>query len=255
MKTIEKLLRHETDPLINPMINKIIKLETKSPNINSVLILKCNEDRDLISMNLFWVEENGTRKIVYPLEQIEELVFYTDSKNVVRGFEKESIRYMKTYNLLNHPVSTEPIPNHILSQFDIVDIQEIKNAKTLENMALDVFQYFSKISIFIDHEAFLNLNKKQLIKFNYELKDFWLQNFMKEQRNKVSDTELFEKTDEVLTNESLENIQKYLLSQIEVLLKCEIEEFKYMINYIILGALGIVIPQIKDMYPDFSFSF
>jgi hypothetical protein len=39
------------------------------------------------------------------------------------------------------------------------------------------------------------------------------------------------------------------------LLECDKEEFKYMINYIILGALGIVIPKIKELYPDFSFSF
>jgi len=28
-----------------------------------------------------------------------------------------------------------------------------------------------------------------------------------------------------------------------------------MINYIILGALGIVIPKIKELYPDFAFGF
>lgn len=222
---------------------------------NDSMILKCNEDRDLISMNLFWVEENGIRKMVYPEEQIEQLIFYTDNKNIVRGFEKETIKYMKTYNITNHPVSTEPIPEHILAQVDIVDIVQIKNTKTLENMALDVFQYFSKISIFIDHETFLSLSKKQLIKFNYELRDFWLENFGPEQRKNINETEVFEKTDENLANDSLENIQKYLLSQMEILLKCNVEEYKYMINYIILGALGIVIPQIKDMYPDFLFSF
>lgn len=241
---------------------KKIKLEVTSindtTNIESsdkTMILKCNEDRDLISMNVFWVEENGVRKIVYPEEQIDQLVFYTDSKNIVRGFEKETIRYMKTYNLINHPVSTEPIPEHVLAQVELVDITQIKNSKTLENLALDVFQYFSKISIFIDHEAFLSLSKKHLIKFNYELRDFWLQNFGPEQRMNIHDTEVFEKTEEDLNNESLENIQKYLLSQMEILLKCDVEEYKYMINYIILGALGIFIPQIKEMYSDFSFSF
>ena len=149
----------------------------------------------------------------------------------------------------------ELIPEHLFEDVETVSFEEIKNAKSLENMALDVFQYFSKISIFIDHEAFLSLSKKQLIKFNYELRDFWLQNFMPEQRHKISESVIFEKTEENLTNESLENIQKYLLNQIEILLKCEIEEYKYLINYIVLGALGIVIPEIKEMYPDFSFSF
>ena len=239
----------------NEVKPEIIISKKENKSTNNSMILKCNEDRDLISMNLFWVEENGIRKIDYPEDQFDQLVFYTDSKNIVRGFEKETIRYMKTYNLINHPVSTEPIPVDVLAQVDLIDINHIKNAKTLENMALDVFQYFSKISIFIDHEAFLSLNKKQLIKFNYELRDFWLQNFGPEQRRNIHETEIFEKTEELLNNDSLENIQKYLLSQMEILLKCDVEEYKYMINYIILGALGIVIPQIKEMYPDFSFSF
>ena len=58
-----------------------------------------------------------------------------------------------------------------------------------------------------------------------------------------------------MEEDSLEDIQKYLLGQLKVLLSCEKEDYKYMINYIIVGALGIVIPEIKEMYPDFSFSF
>ena len=58
-----------------------------------------------------------------------------------------------------------------------------------------------------------------------------------------------------MEEDSLENIQKYLLGQLKVLLSCEKEEYKYMINYIIVGALGIVIPEIKEIYLDFIFSF
>lgn len=274
--SLEELVQWKNNHLINPRTRKTIKecgniymIIKKSYDLNKLhvdkiindkqlditIILKCNEDRDLISMNLFWIEENGIRKIVYPKEQFDQLVFYTDSKNIIRGFEKETIRYMKTYNFINHPITTEPIPEYVLSQGELIDMTQINNTKTLENLALDVFQYFSKISIFIDHEAFLSLNKKDLIKFNYELRDFWLQNFNLEQRMKIHNTDLFEKTEKNLTNESLVNIQKYLLSQMVILLKCDIEEYKYMINYIILGALGILIPQIKEMYPSFSFSF
>ncbi len=277
--TIEELVKWKNNSVVNPRTNKpiknqgyIFKLINNSYNSNKsevdklfndlnkivdneTMLLNCNEDRDLISMNLFWVEEDGIRKIVYPKDKIDQLIFYTDSNNIIRGFEKETIKYMKTYNLINHPISTEPIPEYILEQVDLIDITQIQNAKTLENIALDVFQYFSKISIFIDHQSFLNLNKKNLLKFHYELKDFWLKNFGPKERMTIHKAELFEQTEENLTNDSLENIQKYLLSQMEILLKCDIEEYKYMINYIILGALGIVIPQIKEMYPDFSFSF
>jgi hypothetical protein len=56
-------------------------------------------------------------------------------------------------------------------------------------------------------------------------------------------------------SKSIEEIQRYLLEQIRKMLKCEKEEIKYMINYIILGALGIVIPKIKEIYPDFAYGF
>ena len=53
----------------------------------------------------------------------------------------------------------------------------------------------------------------------------------------------------------LEKIQLYILNEISILLDVQKEELKYMINYILIGALGIVIPEIKELYPDFSFCF
>ena len=218
-------------------------------------LIQSNDDRDPISMNLFWEENSGNKKIVYPDDNFLNLVIYKDSKNIVRCFELESLKYLKTYNLNIHPISQEEIPSLIFDKIEILDISTLQNDKTIENMALDIFQYFSKISIFINYESFLQLDRSQLFKFNYELRDFWLQNFSNKQRNEISKDKLLSKDQLSMQEDSLENIQKYLLGQLKVLLSCEKEEFKYMINYIVVGALGIVIPEIKEMYPDFSFSF
>jgi hypothetical protein len=220
-----------------------------------IYLVQSNDDRDPISMNLFWEEVNGNKKIVYPVDNFENLIIYKDSKNIIRCFEIESLKYLKSYNLNTHPISKEIIPLVIFDKIEILDISTIQSDKTIENMALDVFQYFSKISIFINYESFLQLDKSQLFKFNYELKDFWLQNFSNKQRNEISKDTILAKDQTNMQEDSLENIQKYLLSQLKVLLSCEKEEYKYMINYIIVGALGIVIPEIKEMYPDFSFNF
>ena len=229
--------------------------QTLQSNNSNFDLLKCNEDRDPISMNIFWEDINGIKKQVYPSDNFDQLVFYYDAKNILRCFEKESLKYLKTYNIINHPISTDPIPPEILETLCSYNIEHFQDAKTTKNLALDVFQYFSKISIFIDHELFLNLNKQNLIKFNYELRDFWQQNFTNSQKLVISPNIMFEKSDDMLNDCDLENIQKYLLNELKVLLQCEKEEYKYMINYIVLGALGIVIPEIKIMYPDFSFSF
>lgn len=217
-------------------------------------LLECNEDRDPISMNIFWEDIDGVKKQVYPSDDFDQLVFYYDAKNILRCFEKDSLKYLKTYNIINHPISTEPIPPEILEIVCSYDIEKL-HTKTIKNLALEIFQYFSKISIFIDHELFLNLNKQNLIKFNYELRDFWQQNFTNNQKLAISPNTMFEKTDVALNECDLENIQRYLLNELKVLLQCDKEEYKYMINYIVLGALSIVIPEIKIMYPDFSFSF
>jgi hypothetical protein len=220
-----------------------------------IYLIQSNDDRDPISMNLFWEEVNGNKKIVYPVDNFENLVIYKDSKNLIRCFEIESLKYLKSYNLNTHPISQEIIPLIIFDKIEILDISTIQSDKTIENIALDVFQYFSKISIFINYESFLQLDKSQLFKFNYELKDFWLQNFSNKQRNEISKDTILAKNQTNMEEDNLENIQRYLLSQLKVLLSCEKEEYKYMINYIIVGALSIVIPEIKEMYPDFSFSF
>jgi hypothetical protein len=71
----------------------------------------------------------------------------------------------------------------------------------------------------------------------------------------ISSKNILSKTNSDLHNDDLVIIQRYLLDQINELLQCKNEEFKYMINYIIIGALGLVIPYIKEIYSDFAFSF
>lgn len=293
--TINELVQWKQNPLVNPKTGKAIKAnggtfqlidsvykenktqvdeilvnkfacptksaETlkKSDNLHvpsiQTNILNCFDDRDPISMNIFWKEINGKKQIEYPEENFTQLVFYTDSKQLLRCLEKETLRYLKTYKLFLHPVTTEPIPFELFNDLDVIDLEKMQDNKTVEDIALDVFQYFSKISIFINYEWFIQLQKDKLLKFNYEIKDFWMQNVSDSQKLIVSTNPILSMCNEELESKSIEEIQRYLLEQIRKMLKCEKEEIKYMINYIILGALGIVIPKIKEIYPDFAYGF
>lgn len=242
----------------NPVINDNLVIND-NPHIDIIKvresILNSIDDRDPISMNIFWKEVNGSKQIEYPEESFGQLMFYFDSKNLLRCLEKETLSYLKTYNLKVHPVTSEPIPNELFDNLILVDLVKIEESKTIQDIALDVFQFFSKISIFIDYEWFMELNKDKLLKFNYELKDFWLQNVSDIQKQIVSSLPILVKSNEELNGKSKEEIQKYLLDEIKTMLQCDNQEVKYMINYIILGALGIVIPKIKELYPDFAFAF
>jgi hypothetical protein len=222
---------------------------------NKLNIIKSVDDKDPISLNVFWEEEDGKRKVVYPKNEYKNLVLYTDSKNMVRCFEKESLQHIKAHNITRHPVTYDILPDFIFDGIDSIDIEELHKNDTVEEMAFNTFQYFSKISIFIDSEWFFQLNKEKLLRLNYEMKDFWFQNFTEEQRKEISTEKIFDVDDCKLEMDELESIQKYLLNQMKMMLNCTKQEYTYMINYIIIGALGLFIPEIRKLYPDFSFSF
>ena len=68
--------------------DKIIAIKVSEVKKN---LLQCVDDRDVISMSIFWSETNGKKKIEYHKDSLNNLVFYNDSKNLLRCFERESL--------------------------------------------------------------------------------------------------------------------------------------------------------------------
>jgi len=226
------------------------KLNDKEPIYS---LIDSVDDKDPISLAIFWVEEEGNKKIIY--SDISSLILYKDSHNLIRCFERETLEYLKAYNINKHPVTLDDIPEYVINKIEAINLDENKKTQTLNDMALEIFQKFSSLSIFIDSELFMNLDKEKLIKFNYEIKDVYKQNFNHEQLKEISNKILFPKSNNELEKMPIDKIKKYLLLEINVLLSVKKEELKYMCNYILVGTLSIVIPIIKEMYPDFCFSF
>lgn len=267
--SLDELKQWKIDPLINPRTKKTIKINGPTFKIikkeydrrkdsikeNNISILNqliiCDDDRDPISMNLFWIEKEGIKSIVYPLEDLNNLVFYTDTHNKIRCLEKDTISHLKSYNILIHPVSMELIPEELFEK--IISIN-INNNISIDNFALNVFQLFTKKSIFIDYKLFMALGETKLYCLNNEIRDIWIQNLSLDQRESISERILFNKTSLELHNYKLEDIQRYFLEDIKASLECD-EELLIMVNYIIIGVLGIVIPEIKENYSDIMFAF
>jgi hypothetical protein len=210
------------------------------------------DDKDPITLNLFWKIENNIKKIVY--EDINKLFLYKDINGFIRCFEKETLSHMKAHKITKHPVTQEDLPLDIFNCIEEINLEEERKKMTNEEIALEIFQKFSSISIFIDSTWFLSLSKDKLKKFNYELTSFFKENFNKTQQNSVS-PDFLKKSDSEINSMNINEIQLYLLREIDKLLSVKVEELKYMSNYILVGALGIVIPEIRELYPDFSFSF
>ena len=126
-----------------------------------------------------------------------------------------------------HPVTYNDIPDSV---FESIEYKEIVIEKTIKERALEVFQIFLNISIFIDFEDFLSLDNFKLGKLYYETQDFFHQNVnqslienIKEEgkkQNKQIYTLLVSEFDELNKEEQ----QKILLDSFEMLLTYENEE-------------------------------
>jgi hypothetical protein len=255
--TIVEIETWYCDKTINPRTGRKISPLGKiynylnSININELYILSSVDDKDPISLSIFWTIENNKKKIVY--ENIDNIIYYCDNNNLIRCFEKETIEYMKGYNINKHPITNDIIPDNIFN--DINGLKLIsEREKSIEEIALDVFQLFTQISFFIDYQLFLELSKDTLIILYYEIKDFYQENLSIENRQRISNN-LFLLSKNELNDNDIDFIKRTILENMKILLECEIEEFKFLINYILVGGLGLVIPQVKKDYPDFSFSF
>lgn len=259
--TRDELIKWNKNKLENPRTSRKINPDSKvykyiSSEYEShfkLELIDSIDDKDPISLTPFWINKDGKKIIVY--DNCKNLILYKDSHNLIRCFEKDSLEYLKAHKIKNHPITNDIIPEEIFNKVGIKNLEEDRKMKTIKDYALEVFQKFSAISIFIDSEWFMDLNKDKLIKFNYELRDFYNQNLSPSQKADISKEKILVLTDSNLSEKSINEIQKYLLDQINILLDTKKEETKYMVNYIVVGALGIVIPEIKELYPDFAFSF
>ena len=276
--TQSELIKWKSNPELNPRTNRKIKEEGKiykylknCYDIKSKLkynqelitinkpivdetIYSLNDtvdDKDPISLNVFWIKEEGNKKIIY--SDISSLIFYKDSYNLVRCFERESLEYLKAYNFNKHPITMEEIPIEIFKNICAKNLK--KEKKTINDIAFEVFQKLATLSIFIDSKWFMDLDKKNLIKFNYEISDMYKQNFSSYELKEISNKILFSKCNNELDIMSISHIQNYLLVDIDILLSVKKEKLKYMCNYLLVGSLSIVIPNIRKIYPDICFSF
>ena len=235
----------------NNIEKKSNSIETKKNNVTYNLIDSV-DDRDPISMNMFWEEIDGVKIIVYPENMMDQLVYYYDKSNLLRCFEIDSIMHLKKYKMFNHPITQEPIPKEI---FDInkMNINKIEFT-TLESYALKVFQLFNKSSIFIDSKLFLETNKYKLLRINYELNRLWNSNFNDSMKDEIT-KEYKEIVSYELNIKDIDTIKRHILDNIKVLLECNNNKYKYIINIMVLYCLALIIPEIRDLYPDVLYSF
>ena len=201
------------------------------------------EDRDPISFEIFWIDINGIKKFVYP--DINNLIMYKDTLSKIHCFEKQSLEYMKHYNIDYHPSTMDKLPSNI---FDNITV--IPHNISISDKAKNVFNLFTNISIFIDSKLFMELTNLKLDKLYYETRSFYHENLSNNIKNELN---IF------ITNINNYNImtisekQLYILECYEKLIRYNLD--LYILYYIIIGGLSTVIPKIKELYPDIVLSW
>jgi len=200
------------------------------------------EDRDPISLEIFWIEKDNIKTMVY--KNLDDLYVYREN-NIVHCFELLSLKYMKQYNITNHPTTMEKLPSNI---FDNINLEE-EIKVSLESKALNVFNLLTNISIFIDSIIFIKLKEKEIDKLYYETHSFYHMNIAENIKSEIN-TFIIEPCEFY----KMTNKQSYILDCYNLLLTCEFPTVKYMTCYIVVGGLTTVSPKIKKLYPDIGYN-
>jgi len=255
MININYLLEWNNNKNINPITKRIIKptgniYKKFKVSYDKIFPYKYNfldsiYDRDPISRKLIWKIENNKKIYIYD-NNYTHLILYKDDNNVY-CFEKETILYLKKYNITKHPITNRNIPLKIFNIKESLD----DNKYNIKSEALKVFQKLTDISIFIDYKEFLKISHCDLDKLYYETKEFYIHNIP--DNLQIKDVFNFLQNDFI--KEDIEIKQKILLESYYNILKNSSVELNFLISYIIVGGLGLVNKNIQDLYPDFSFNF
>ena len=209
------------------------------------LLLETVDDKDIISLNDFWIFEDNVKKIVYPKENYHQLRFYYENHDdkinkLLRCFEIDTLSEFKKKKIDKHPISLKIIPSFIFNDSAICILNT--DLIPIEKLISDVFKLFSYINL--DENLFINLNKTNLIKVYNELNLLWIHNIPENIRNELSNIELNKRN---LENNNLEDIQRLFLNQMKILLEYN-GDYKLMMQEIIIAAFGYVIPEFRSEY-------
>ena len=249
-----QLINWKLNPTINPKTNRNIKengrvfkkINSQYDDIFNYNICMIEDYIDIISQDRFIIKEKNKLRWVY--EDIDNIIFYKED-NIIRVFTVDFLRYLKKNNVINHPISNKKIPYEL---FDLKDIDDNKTV-SLKNKARNFFQKLSNHSIFINEDLYLNLNDNSINKLEYELKDFYYMNLSDDIRKEI------DKSDgKKLFNDKpsdYEKLKLYIIEQMDYILDNIPKDMKIFSYYIIVGALSLVINDVKEDYPNYSFSF
>lgn len=256
----EKKKKKGKAPLLGPtdMLNKD----------GSVNLIRLTDSDDPLSQERFWSLRKG--KPVMDRDG-DSIVFAYREGRFIRGLTLESLAMLTAHgtktNDISHPGSQVPIPpqdlkrglecmKYYLSDAEKGDHKEV----SVEEMALEIFHAFSRISIFLDEKEFLRLNAMNLRECMHELTDMFAHNFTSEQRKFFfpPDGKMIHRESVPSHTDDLETWRRFVLNALRPLClpKEKIPDNLHNMGlYVALGALSVVCREYRKRYDSFSYEF
>ena len=233
--------------------------------------LKSFDNKDPISQEDIWENslENNKKIISDDIPSIK-LFSYLDTEDKIRCFNIESFMNLIESDCCTHPITGLPINQETIDNakkmFEILKenkiIKEEEDLRTEEqkisDYAFTVFQKFSLISIFIEHQWFIKMNESELDKLYYESADFFHQNVDATNKKIMvpPDGKAFSKKVNDFKSFNFNKKQMYLLENIDMVISSsEDEGMKTLGKYLMIGGLGVVCKEVREKYPDFAYGF
>lgn len=246
--THNELLIWNKNKTINPRTNRkikstssIYKYLTKEFSKIKLSLLDVFSNEEPITLDSFYDET--TKKL---LVDDNEYLLWLDSQNRIMALHYSSLIGLYKNKKFIHPITLELIPENIFKQANLLN-QKLNNTDediTLDQLALQVFQHFETLNLFVDYQDFVKLNTFQLQKFTSEIKSFLEANLSQTQKIYLKYKKYFKS-----------NHIKNILIDLQTIMNKIKSEDKIFICYLILGALVLVIPSLKEQYPFLEFSF
>ncbi|ADO67130.1 hypothetical protein crov097 [Cafeteria roenbergensis virus] len=250
--TDNELQKWHYNKTVNPRTNRPIKVNGK---IYQYLNKQFNKTNKLSLLDVITNEEPITLEKLYndTTKQIivnskNYLIWKEDTGRVVT-LHYESLVGLQKAKINIHPVTRNIIPDNIFNEATKLFKNNIKKSnenpqETLKSLSLRAFQYFNKLSIYIDNDDFCKLPQNKINTLKCELHSFIQENLTIQQKTQFNSKHFF-----------LNSTHKNILEDIIYLMDTVKKEDAIFVAYLILGGLILVLPKLKNKYPFLEFSF
>jgi hypothetical protein len=218
-------------------------------NINEL-----EEELDIISQEYIITSD---KKLNVPIYYV---ISYKDDNDKIICFMLSSIYEMYINNIKTHPITNKKIPDDVfnrstklkelLEKNKIITCTEVK--QTVKQRTLTTFQKFTFISLYLDEDWFIKLNRLQLIKIVNEIYQVFINSMSLTVRQQIYASGIFfDKKENELQKLSQVDLQNYVLDEMNKVLDCP-NEVKIIACYTLIGGMSWVIKDITKRYPDIT---